>query len=428
MSIAGIEEQYAQSAAKLPGGSASDAVRRAALACFRELGFPDRSVETWHYTDMRSVADQALAFVAAAPTPALTAAAAAAIEDLALDPDAPRCVFIDGHWIETLSSLPPTPALRIEVLADNSAAALLAHRPSDSALAALNTAFASSGALIRVSGAAARPLQLLFLTGRGGLAAQTRLRFELAPGASATAVQYFADLGSGSDAWLNLVTDADLGESSALTLYRLQQCGPESISTTLSRLRLADSAAFSAASIELGGKLVRNELQIELAGESARTNICGLALTRGRQHCDTRIAVEHNAAHTVSRQDYRAIATDRSRSIFNGKVTVQEDAQHIDARQRNDNLLLAATAEIDTKPELEIYADQVVCSHGATVGELSEEHLFYLRSRGIDAETARGILTTAFAEVILEQLGLDDFRKRARTAVQAVLPRRAEMD
>jgi Fe-S cluster assembly protein SufD len=156
------------------------------------------------------------------------------------------------------------------------------------------------------------------------------------------------------------------------------------------------------------------------------TSVYGLALTRAKQHCDMRIDVDHQAPYTTSRQEYRAIADDASRSVFNGKVTVQPDAQHIDAQQRNDNLLLSAKAEIDTKPELEIYADQVICSHGATVGELSDEHLFYLRSRGIDGETARSILTTAFANTILDRISLENFRDQAQDAVTAHLPRRVD--
>jgi len=426
MSAVQIEDQYAEGHSTLPAANETDSVRRAALARFRELGWPDRSVETWHYTNLGVLADKDLDYIASAPATAVLAPAAAALDRLELDPAAPRCVFVDGHWIESLSSVAPATGLAIESLSDATAAALRA-TPSDSALAALNTAFASAGAVIRASGNVERPIQLVFLAGRDRLAAQTRLRFELAPGSRLVAVQHFAHLGTSGEAWLNLVADAELGADSRLTLYRLQQSGGSHYCTTLTRARLAAGAAFSAASIELGGKLVRNEFEIELNGEQARADVLGLALTRDRQHCDTRIAVDHRAPQTTSRQDYRAIAADRSRSVFNGKVTVREDAQHIDARQRNDNLLLAATAEIDTKPELEIYADQVACSHGATVGELSEEHLFYLRSRGIDADTARGILTTAFANVILDQIELDDFRSRAGSAVAVALPSRVEI-
>jgi Fe-S cluster assembly protein SufD len=198
--------------------------------------------------------------------------------------------------------------------------------------------------------------------------------------------------------------------------------GANQYATGLTRARLADGARLNAGSVELGGKLVRNEIEIRLEGLAAETEIAGLALTRGKQHCDARIAVDHRAPRTTSRQNYRAIADGESRSVFNGKVTVREGAQHIDARQRNDNLLLSAHAEVDTKPELEIYADQVACSHGATVGEISEDQLFYLRARGIGEKSARAILTSAFAAEILERLPFEYFRKRAQAAVLAWMP------
>jgi Fe-S cluster assembly protein SufD len=293
---------------------------------------------------------------------------------------------------------------------------------ADAALVALNTALVRDRTLIRATGRIEQPLEIICVAGRSGLAAQVRLRFELAAGARLTAVQRFVDLGTPGSGWLNQVIDAELGAGSELSLYRIQQFGAERTLTSLLRAELADRAQFRAAAVELGAGLSRNELQIALSGEAAVAEFRGLALTRARQHCDTRIDVDHRAPRTRSRQDYRAIAADRSRSVFNGKVTVREGAQHIDARQRNDNLLLTATAEIDTKPELEIYADQVVCSHGATVGELSEQHLFYLQSRGIAADAARAILTTAFADVILRDFGHDGVREQARAAVAAVLP------
>jgi Fe-S cluster assembly protein SufD len=427
MSLSRLAEQFERRSAAAPDPTAIVAVRRDALARFSERGLPGRTLETWHYTDLTQLGSRQFDYAPQLPDAARIARAAATIEGLALEPAAPRCVFLDGHWLESLSTVVHSDQLQIDI-GHGEPSDLVTPNQSESALAALNTAFASGGARIRVRGDVERPIQLLFLAGHAGLAAQVRLRIELAPGARATVVQHFVAVDSPGESWLNLLTDIDQSEDSSLTLYRLQEFGAEQIHTSLTNAELATRARLSMSSIELGGKLIRNETEIRLAGAAAAATARGLALTHDRQHCDTRIAADHRAAQTNSRQDYRAIAADRSRSVFNGKVTVREDAQHIEARQRNDNLLLAATAEIDTKPELEIYADQVICSHGATVGELSEEHLFYLRSRGIDAETARGILTSAFAEVILGQLELEDFRERARAAVATRLPRRIELE
>jgi Fe-S cluster assembly protein SufD len=430
MTLAGLTDQYAAGHERLPGSARFDTRRRAALARFGELGLPGRRIETWHYTDLGRLADKTFEFVARAPDEAVLAAAQAALTELKLETGSPRCVFVDGQLIEALSVLAADEALAIESLAA-APERFLGEPPTDAtALEALNTAFAGAGARLRVAGKLAGPVHLVFIGSGRNLAPQLKLAIELAPAASATLVQHFIDLADTDPAhtdlaWLNLVTAIEQSESSELSILRLQQHGPARYQTALTRARLAARARFASTSIELGGGLVRNELAIALAGPGAHAEVSGLALTREQQHCDTRIEIDHRAPSTTSRQNYRAIAADASRSVFNGKVTVREGAQHIEARQRNDNLLLSSKAEIDTKPELEIYADQVICSHGATVGELSEDHLFYLQSRGIDAESARDILTTAFADVIVQRIADEDFRARAGAAVAARLPRRA---
>jgi Fe-S cluster assembly protein SufD len=426
MTPADITRQFDARGTELPGPAELATIRREALARFDRLGFPGRSIETWHYTDLGTLAGKTLDYVGQTADEPTLAQAASLLDSLDLMPEAPVCVFVDGHWIESLSRPVTEPGLTIQMLREQPLA-LLGEGTGESALAALNTAFASDGALIRISARALAPLQLVFIGSGRHLAPQLKLRLELEPEAAATLIQHFATLPEGGEAWLNLVTEIEQDERSKLTLYRLQTQGADAYQTTLTRARLAAEAAFVAGNVELGGKLVRNEFQIELAGTGARADIQGLALTRGRQHCDCRIDIDHCAPQTTSRQGYRAIVSDSSRSVFNGKVTVREDAQHVDARQRNDNLLLSAKAEVDTKPELEIYADQVICSHGATVGELSEDELLYLRTRGIDEETARGILISAFANTVVERLELDSFRSQAKSAVAARLPRLVEL-
>lgn len=412
MSAAAIRRQFEERA------GAPDATRTAALEKFEELGFPDRRLETWHYTDLTPLADRDFRFLTSPPDAGQIDAATARLADMQLPAGHGRLVFIDGYWIESLSMLPQNSGV------DVSTRDVPVTDPGNaSALTALNTAFAAEGSTLRFRETDTNPVELIFVgTGRQ-LAPQFRLRIELAANVKATVVQHFVDLPDAGPSWLNLVTDVVQADASELALYRLQSHGAETLHTTLNRVHLESGARFSAGNIELGAALARNEFEVSLDGVEADARIFGLAITRDQQHCDLRIAVDHRAPRTTSRQDYRAIVDDKSRSIFNGKVVVRKDAQNIDARQRNDNLLLSKTAEVDTKPELEIYADQVVCSHGATIGELDEDHLFYLRSRGLDAETARGILTTAFAETILERIGPDDLREQARPAVHASLPR-----
>lgn len=421
MSTAAITREFESRGHELPGSAEHRALRRRALERFDELGLPGRRIETWHYTDLSAFGDKGFEFIARPDADSLDRAAGllAAHEPIG---EGSRVIYVDGHRIEALSNVMPDLTVEILPLTIEQGDA-----GGDTALAALNTAFLTEGARVRVDGRAPTPVELVFVgTGRG-LAPQLRLSIELAAGAEATLILRFIDLPGAGEAWLNLVTDLTLGESSKLTLYRLQTHESEQNHTALHRARLAQGAKLAAGNIELGGKLVRNEFEIALEGSGAEARIFGLELTRESQHCDTRILIDHRAADTTSRQDFRAVVADSSRSVFNGKVIVREDAQHIDARQRSDNLLLSPKAEVDTKPELEIYADQVICSHGATVGELDEDQMFYLQARGIDAETARGILTTAFADTILERITHDRFRERARLEVDARLPRSVDI-
>jgi Fe-S cluster assembly protein SufD len=168
--------------------------------------------------------------------------------------------------------------------------------------------------------------------------------------------------------------------------------------------------------------LARTDLQTQLLETGAEIVLNGLYIADGRQHIDNHTRVEHIAAHTRSEQDYRGVISDRARAVFNGKAKVHKDAQKTDAQQSNRNLLLSGQAEIDTKPELEIYADDVKCSHGATVGQLDEDALFYLLSRGIDRDTAKGLLIFAFVDDVMARIGIDAVRQRLEQAVIGRLP------
>jgi Fe-S cluster assembly protein SufD len=421
MSTAAITQQFDDRIFGEPDSTDSLSMRQQALERFGKLGLPNRKIETWHYTDLSSLADKGFHFVAPAPDKATLERAGQVLSSLVIGDDRARCVFIDGHLIDSLTELPADVELKV-----NASSLSGVFDRDQTALASLNAAFANAGVTIRLNGTLPEPVEFVFIGTGQKLAPQVRLAIELAAGAKASINQHFADLPGADESWLNLVTDIALNDNSELTLYRLQTHESAQYQTTLNRVRLGAGAKISAGNVELGGRLVRNEFEIALDGAEADARIFGMSLTNERQHSDMRISVDHRARHTTSRQDYRAIVADSSKAVFNGKVIVRKDAQHIEARQRNDNLLLSSKAEVDTKPELEIYADQVICSHGATVGELSEEHLFYLRTRGIDEQTARGILTTAFANTIVERFEQDDFRERVRAAVHARLPRRIE--
>jgi len=420
MTVASIAEQFERHRAQLD--DAATPVRRRAFDRFLAQGLPGRAIEAWRYTDLSAINDREFDFLGARLEPHTLATLRSALVPLDLDADAPRLVFVDGLLVESLSTAFAGKNLTVAALAADPAALFATDSDDSSALESLNTALARDGAAIAVTGPVDRPVQLIFVASGNGLAPQLRLRLDLARESRATFVQRLIALPGAGTSWLNLVTQVALAESSALEIHRLQCSGPECYVTSMTRVRQAADSSLVAGNIELGGRLVRNDIEIRLEGERATAALFGVAVTRERQHCDMRILVDHLAAHTISRQNYRSLAADTSRSVFNGKVIVREDAQHVDARQRNDNLLLSPKAEIDTKPELEIYADQVACSHGATVGDLDPAQLFYLRSRGIDEESARGILAMAFATTILDRFESESFRNQATAAVIANLP------
>jgi len=406
------------------------------LASFAARGFPTRRDERWHYTDLRLLEDGRFPLVPRAPSAETRAAAATLLETLGIDLPGERLVFVDGQLDPTLSRFGATAGLEISSLTetwdsldagviDRGALAAALSTVRTHPLAALNTAFVQHGALVKVARTARAhaPLQFVFVTvGRDRTAPQPRVIIELAAGAEATIVQHFLDAQQAAPGWLNLVTDVTQDPGSKLTLYRVQEHGGAHFHTSLLRARLGRDALLTAGYVERGGRLVRNDIDVVLAESGARADLFGLTLGSGEQHADNHICVEHAAPRTASTAAFRAIADDAAHSVFCAKVIVRPGAQKVDARQASDGLLLSARAEINAKPELEIYANDIKCAHGATVGELDEEQLFYLRSRGMDADAARAMLTLAFAQVIAERITLAPVRARAIKDFVARIP------
>jgi Fe-S cluster assembly protein SufD len=430
MSTASLEEHLETQQRALPAPAASQTWRRAALASFAARGFPTRRDERWHYTDLRSLGDQRFPLVPRPPSATTLAAARALLEAQGIDLPGQRLVFVDGHLDATLSRFGTAPGLEISTPSDAWDAFSPAHPTAASAtrtypLAMLNTAFLQQGALVKVgrTNDPQIPLQIIFLAVSGDRSApQPRIIVALAEGAEATVVQHFVDAPEAAPGWLNLVTEVAQGPASKLTLYRLQEHGAAHLHTSLLNARLGRDALFTAGYIERGGRLVRNDVDVALAEAGARADLFGLTLGNDAQHIDNYACVEHAAARTASTAAFRAIADGSARCVFCAKVIVRPGAQKVDARQASDGLLLSPRAEIDSKPELEIYADDIKCAHGATIGELDEEQLFYLRSRGTSPDAARAMLTLAFAQVAVERIALAPVRARAIADFAARLP------
>ena len=409
--------RFAAGLGRLPGSAKTAALRAAALEAFSATGFPTRRNEQWRYTDLGPISRADLDFAPQPPAEGLIARVAAMLDEAGFDSAAPRLVFIDGGYCETLSQTGDAAGLSIASLASCGAtevparthAALEGHP-----LATLNAALVSDGAVIAVDdGAEApEPIELIFVAGgQSDLAAHPRIMIDLGRDAELTLIQHVLDLEAASG-WFNVVAEIVQAPGSTLTLYRLQDHGKLRFHTALVRAELAEDAKLACGWFDLGGRLVRNDFDIRLAGSGAEADLYGIFLASSGQHTDNHIRMDHIAPRTRSGEAFRGIIGDRGHGVFNGKVVVHRDAQHIDARQSSDNLLLADNAEIDTKPELEIYADDVKCSHGATIGEIDEDQLFYLRARGLDEDEARNLLTFAFANTVLERVELPALRER----------------
>jgi Fe-S cluster assembly protein SufD len=294
---------------------------------------------------------------------------------------------------------------------------------------ALNTAFIQHGTYINVpkNTVLEKPITVFYLAKDNGqengkaFASHPRNLIVMGEHAEATLIESYIGLDD-ANYFTNAVTEVSLSASAILKHYKIQQ---ESLNAyhigNLNVMQDKDSRLQSN-SVSLGGSLVRNDIHGQLAAEGAEIIMDGLYMTNGRQHVDNHTRVDHLKPHTHSSENYRGVLNGRSRAVFNGKVVVHPQAQKIEAYQNNANLLLSDDAEIDTKPELEIYADDVKCSHGATVGQLDENMLFYLRSRAIDEETARSLLTYAFADEVLSNISLAPVRNQLEYLIVGQLP------
>jgi Fe-S cluster assembly protein SufD len=392
--------------ARADGGRWLQALRTAAWKRFEKLGFPSTRDEAWRHTDIGPLTRTAFA-----AAPAVTVGAAA-LDGLAIPAaNGPRLTFVNGRYQPEWSELGPLPAgVRLGGLAaalgGDGAALAEPHlgRLADSETAsftALNTACFEDGAWVYVPRGAAlpAPVQLLFLSvpAAGEAAAfetHPRVLVVAEEGSTVAIVEVHAGHG---DYFANAVTEIAAGPGAIVSHTRVQRESERAVHLARVHARLLRDARFTSHAVSLGAALARCEVEVALAGEGAECALYGLYAAGGGQITDNRTDVEHAEPHCTSNQLYKGILAGRAHGVFNGKVLVAPNAQKTDAHQTNRNLLLSDAALADTNPQLEIYADDVRCTHGATIGRLDETALFYLQSRGIDAVAGREILTHAFA-------------------------------
>jgi Fe-S cluster assembly protein SufD len=419
---------------ELPGAATLPCrrLREESFARFEALGFPGPKAEAWKYTQLAPLAK--LEFWLPEPVEIDRAD----IAPFLVDDAAATLVFVNGRFASDLSdSLSAENGMTVMSLdqalerGDPDCLDLLpAPEGEEPALSALNGALAAGGCLISLADHAdlRGPVQLLFVSvGRDQpILISPRNLVMLGDGARLDLIESHVALGGGRNL-TNLVNRIVVGRGAKLRHDRLQL--GETAGSLIGRTayRIAADARLTQSLATLGGGLVRNEIEAVVEGSRAELQLNGLYLTRDRQHVDNTIRVDHASPGSVSDQFYKGVLDGAARAVFAGKIIVRRDAQKTNAYQANNNLLLSPDVEIDTKPELEIFADDVKCSHGATSGELDERELFYLRSRGLDPDTARSMLTFAFAGEVLERFANPTVAAQAKRELLRWLPGGAQL-
>ncbi|MDA8251589.1 MAG: Fe-S cluster assembly protein SufD [Rhodospirillales bacterium] len=399
--------------ARLPGDAAA---REAGAEAFRTRGLPGLREEAWHYTSLRPLAETRFA------EPLTPVADCAALLARLPAVDAPLLAFVDGRFRDDLSVLPMRAAVRVGGPTYGALA-----RPESEQLVALNTMLAEDGATIDVAADEDAGTLMLANLGTGGsldrpVAFHPRHAVRLGAGARLTLIE----VAFGDGAYLhNPVFEVTVGAGATLTHLRLQDESRAAFHLSTLYADIAERGTYDSFALMLGARLARLEVHARLGGRGAAVHLNAAQLLGGTQHGDFTTVVRHDAPGCTSRQTVKNVLTGRARGVFQGRIEVARDAQKTDGYQMNQALLLSPDAEVDSKPQLEIYADDVKCSHGATVGELDAEQLFYLRSRGIAEADARAMLVRAFLAEALDPIAHQAGRAALEAAVAGWWERQA---
>ena len=395
--------------------------REDALSRFSELGFPTarKGNERWKYTNVAPIAGATFDL----PDPSPNGVGKADIQGLVPWSDTwATLVFVDGHYSEVLSTAPPSDnGVRVTTLAQAIASnaeqveANLAQHASveDDGFTALNTAFVRDGAFVHVPEGEAlqSPLHLVFVTTDQGrpTVSYPRVLLVAGRGSKCTVVESYIGLSQGRY-FTNGVAEMVIGDDAEVEHYRLLLESDDSFHVGVARVRQGENSTFTSSAFDKGAALGRYDLDVLLDGPGATCRLNGLYITSGSQHMDNLINIDHAKPHTTSRLYYKGILDGKSRAVFGGTVLVRKDAQKTDALQSDKNLVLSPDAEVDSKPALLIYADDVKCGHGATAGNIDQDTVFYMRSRGLDLETASQLLIRGFASEVTDAVRLEELR------------------
>lgn len=400
----GLADAFSRVRASLPGAGAVTALREKAFSDFEARGLPHRRVEEWKYTDLRALMRDAKPL--AAPPDAQTKERAKQVDTLVGDIDRRRIVFVDGVFAPDLSDFSDLESgLSIRPMAEALAqgdplmtAYLGKVAANDDVAVALNTAFMGDGAVIRIAEGIVveHPIHLVFITAGEKPAAEfMRSLVVVEPGARAMLVESYVGP-AGPDYQINSALELVIADNAHVDHIKLIGEGANALHISSLMASIGAHARFNNFTFTTGGLTVRNQLFVQFNGEETIARIHGASLLKGRQHADTTLVATHAVGHCQSRKIFKSVLDDESRGVFQGRIIVQPHAQKTDAKMLANALLLSEAAEADAKPELEIFADDVVCGHGATAGALDEDLLFYLRARGIPPKEAEALLIQAF--------------------------------
>ena len=420
----GVFETILESAAHRPAPELLQGLRQRGRDSFAALGLPSRRQEDWRFTRLTDIEKQ----IFEAPD---VVASSIDISPWRVN-DAYLLVFVDGIFspdISEVSDLPDGVVVSNLVLATASESKVVSEHLGSLAglerhpFAALNTALVADGAFIHLPAGVelGRPIQLVFVSGSEGRSTLSAPRILIVAEAASRATVVEQYLGDGGASLSTPVAEIVLAEDAVLDHVVIQEEEISAHHLAVRQVKLATNSRYSAQTISLGGALARTDIGVVLDGEGAEASLDGLYLVDGAQQADTHLTVRHARPNCNSHQLYKGILAGSSRAVFNGRIIVDQDAQKTDANQSNRNLLLSDNSTVHSNPQLEIFADDVRCTHGSTVGRLDEEAVFYLRSRGIGRDEAIGLLTLAFAGEVVERVPVEELRGRLETVVASSL-------
>lgn len=396
--------------------------RAIAMGRVQERGFPGSRDEQWRHFSLRPILSKTFQRADSGP-PLEEASEQIRTSSFGSSLDSNRFLFVNGRLVDSNveSAAGLTASSLTESLADTNgpaAAHFAKHAPQDkNPFAALNTALFSEGAFIHVAKNTKidRPIQVVYATapGENEIVTHPRLLVVLEDGAQATIVESYVTLGEGAH-FTNPVAEFVVGNNAHLLHYRVHDESKSSYHVSVQQFTCARDVFLSSNNYNFGGSVVRNDGAVMLGGEGCHGALNGLYVLAGRQHLDNHTKLEHAKANCDSRELFKGILMDKSHAVFNGLIHVWPDAQKTDSVQSNPNILLSRDARVDTQPSLEIYADDVKCTHGATIGQIEPEQIFYLQARGISKKMARSILTHAFAQEVIDKITVPELKEAVR--------------